>query len=330
MGKECVCLLGEKISKAKTSRKSTASGTTGSCCRKSQCLHPDKPAMFACADCPRRTSKSASEESLDSQPVAVAAFIGEEVATKACGRKSQCLHPDKPAMFACADCPRRTSKSASEEGLDSQPVAVAAFIGEEVASSACGRKSQCLHPDKPAMFACADCPRRTSKSASEEGLDSQPVAVAAFIGEEVATSACGRKSQCLHPDKPAMFACADCPRRTSKSASEEGLDSQPVAVAAFIGEEVATKACGRKSQCLHPDKPAMFACADCPRRTSKSASEEGLDSQPVAVAAFIGEEVATKACGRKSQCLHPDKPAMFACADCPRRMSKTALEIEGC
>ncbi|CAK9054786.1 unnamed protein product [Durusdinium trenchii] len=58
-------------SRAKTSRKSTASGTTGSCCRKSQCLHPDKPAMFACADCPRRTSKSASEEGLDSQPVAV-------------------------------------------------------------------------------------------------------------------------------------------------------------------------------------------------------------------------------------------------------------------
>ncbi|CAK9054110.1 unnamed protein product [Durusdinium trenchii] len=154
-------------SRAKTSRKSTASGTTGSCCRKSQCLHPDKPAMFACADCPRRTSKSASEESLDSQPVAVAAFIGEEVATKACGRKSQCLHPDKPAMFACADCPRRTSKSASEEGLDSQPVAVAAFIGEEVATKACGRKSQCLHPDKPAMFACADCPRRMSKTALE-------------------------------------------------------------------------------------------------------------------------------------------------------------------
>ncbi|CAK9054792.1 unnamed protein product [Durusdinium trenchii] len=152
---------------AKTSRKSTASGTTGSCCRKSQCLHPDKPAMFACADCPRRTSKSASEEGLDSQPVAVAAFIGEEVATKACGRKSQCLHPDKPAMFACADCPRRTSKSASEEGLDSQPVAVAAFIGEEVATKACGRKSQCLHPDKPAMFACADCPRRMSKTALE-------------------------------------------------------------------------------------------------------------------------------------------------------------------
>ncbi|CAK9054796.1 unnamed protein product [Durusdinium trenchii] len=149
-------------------------------------------------------------------------------------------------------------------------------------------------------------------------------------GSAATSGSCCRKSQCLHPDKPAMFACADCPRRTSKSASEEGLDSQPVAVAAFIGEEVATKACGRKSQCLHPDKPAMFACADCPRRTSKSASEEGLDSQPVAVAAFIGEEVATKACGRKSQCLHPDKPAMFACADCPRRMSKTALEIEGC
>ena len=296
---------------------SSSKCSTASCGRKTQCLHPDKPAMFACADCPRRNSKTAMDEGLE--PMAVAAFVGEEVASNACGRKTQCLHPDKPAMFACADCPRRNSKTAMDEGLE--PMAVAAFVGEEVASNACGRKTQCLHPDKPAMFACADCPRRNSKTAMDEGLE-QPMAVAAFVGEEVASNACGRKTQCLHPDKPAMFACADCPRRNSKTAMDEGLE--PMAVAAFVGEEVASNACGRKTQCLHPDKPAMFACADCPRRNSKTAMDEGLE--PMAVAAFVGEEVASNACGRKTQCLHPDKPSMFACADCPRRNSKAAMD----
>ncbi|CAK9054115.1 unnamed protein product [Durusdinium trenchii] len=102
------------------------------------------------------------------------------------------------------------------------------------------------------------------------------------------------------------------------------------------GSAATSGSCCRKSQCLHPDKPAMFACADCPRRTSKSASEENKPAMfacadcPRRTSKSASEEVATKACGRKSQCLHPDKPAMFACADCPRRMSKTALEIEGC
>ena len=74
--------------------------------------------------------------------------------------KSRCLHPDKPMMFACPDCPRRAN--AATEGLEEQPMAVAAFVGEEVASNACCAKSQCLHPDKPMMFACPDCPRRSN------------------------------------------------------------------------------------------------------------------------------------------------------------------------
>ncbi|CAE7942522.1 unnamed protein product, partial [Symbiodinium sp. KB8] len=235
---------------------------------------------FSCADCPRRNSKAASEaDELGSEPMAVAAFVGEEVAaTKgACAGKTQCLHPDKPMMFACADCPRRNSKAASEaDELGSEPMAVAAFVGEEVAATkgGCAGKTQCLHPDKPMMFSCADCPRRNSKASSEaDELGSEPMAVAAFVGEEVAATkgGCAGKTQCLHPDKPMMFACADCPRRNSKAASEaDELGSEPMAVAAFVGEEVATTkgGCARKTQCLHPDKPMMFACADCPRRNS--------------------------------------------------------------
>ena len=58
---------------------------------------------------------------------------------------------------------------------------------------------------------------------------------------------------------------------------------------------------------------ARFACADCPRRNSKAASEaDELSTEPMAVAAFVGEEVATTkgACAGKTQCLHPDKPMM--------------------
>ncbi|CAE6966950.1 ftsH3 [Symbiodinium natans] len=42
-------------------------------------------------------------------------------------------------------------------------MAVAAYTGEVIESTAevsLPRKTQCVHPDKPMMFACADCPRR--------------------------------------------------------------------------------------------------------------------------------------------------------------------------
>jgi len=120
-------------------------------------------------------------------------------------KKTQCVHPDKPMMFACADCPRR-GKSA---GLDDEPVALAAFVGEAVCSNVSSKKTQCVHPDKPMMFACADCPRR-GKSA---GLDDEPLAAAAFVGECACSNVSSKKTQCVHPDKPMMFACADCPRR---------------------------------------------------------------------------------------------------------------------
>lgn len=70
------------------------------------------------------------------------------------GKKTQCVHPDKPMMFACADCPRRGKCGE----LDDEPLAVAAFVGE--CSDVSSKKTQCVHPDKPMMFACADCPRR--------------------------------------------------------------------------------------------------------------------------------------------------------------------------
>lgn len=57
----------------------------------------------------------------------------------------------------------------------------------------------------------------------------------------------------------------------NKAAAEGKLvmSNAKMAVAAYAGEKVETTADGTlnaKTKCLHPDKPMMFACADCPRR----------------------------------------------------------------
>jgi len=102
------------------------------------------------------------------------------------------------------------------------------------------------------------------------------------------------------------------------SAAAQGklvMPDQQMAVAAYAGELVEPDA--KKTQCIHPDKPLMFACGDCPRRGGK------MEQQPFAVAAYAGEEIGlgaeTGVVTKKSQCLHPDKPLMMACGDCPRR-----------
>ncbi|CAE7250324.1 ywqA [Symbiodinium sp. CCMP2592] len=277
-------------------------------CKKTQCVHPDKPMMFACADCPRR----GVAPELDEEPLAAAAFLGESVPSNTCSKKTQCVHPDKPMMFACADCPRR---GVAPE-LDEEPLAAAAFLGESIPCNTCSKKTQCVHPDKPMMFACADCPRR---GVAPE-LGEEPLAAAAFLGESVPSNTCSKKTQCVHPDKPMMFACADCPRR---GVAPE-LDEEPLAAAAFLGESIPCNTCSKKTQCVHPDKPMMFACADCPRR---GVAPE-LDEEPLAAAAFLGESVPSNTCSKKTQCVHPDKPMMFACADCPRRGVAPELDEE--
>ena len=55
------------------------------------------------------------------------------------------------ARYKGADCPRR---GVAPE-LDEEPLAAAAFLGESVPSNTCSKKTQCVHPDKPMMFACA-------------------------------------------------------------------------------------------------------------------------------------------------------------------------------
>ena len=78
----------------------------------------------------------------------------------------------------------------------------------------------------------------------------------------------------------------------NKAAAEGKLvmGNTKMAVAAYTGEVVETTAevsMPRKTQCLHPDKPMMFACADCPRRGfcgSTRASPQGGKAARSAVA----------------------------------------------
>ncbi|CAE7601979.1 ftsH [Symbiodinium sp. KB8] len=70
------------------------------------------------------------------------------------------------------------NKAAAEGKLvmGNSKMAVAAYTGEVIENSSevsLPRKTQCVHPDKPMMFACADCPRRgfcgSSRAAPRDG-----------------------------------------------------------------------------------------------------------------------------------------------------------------
>lgn len=130
---------------------------------------------------------------------------------------------------------------------------------------------------------------------------------AAFVGERHNPS---KKPQSLHPDKPATFARAECPSRGSGRSAPQttglAIAGGDIAVAAFLGEQSAEYVIHNKTQCLHPDKPAMFACGDCPRRGK---GKRHADDEIIAAAAFVGE------------CQTPqlDKPVQYACATCPNR-----------
>jgi len=78
----------------------------------------------------------------------------------------------------------------------------------------------------------------------------------------------------------------------NKAAAEGKLvmGNNQMAMAAYTGEVVETQtSMPRKTQCLHPDKPMMFACADCPRRgfcgSTRAAPRDGKASRS-AVARF--------------------------------------------
>lgn len=69
---------------------------------------------------------------------------------------------------------------------------------------------------------------------------------------------------------------------------EDGADVQPMA-----GRKVRAMHCMRQNATVFAsNKPAVFACADCPRE-DKAAMENGADVQPMAAAALVGEDVQT-------------------------------------
>jgi len=143
----------------------------------------------------------------------------------------------------------------------SSRTSLAAYVGEGMPAEVCAKKDRCVHPDKPMMFACADCPRRGGMTGTAEAeFDGQLMSAAAYVGEGMPAEVCAKKDRCVHPDKPMMFACADCPRRGGMTGTAEAeLDGQcACAAAAYVGEGMPAEvcACAEKDRCVHPDKPA--------------------------------------------------------------------------
>ncbi|CAE7208493.1 ftsH [Symbiodinium natans] len=83
------------------------------------------------------------------------------------------------------------------------------------------------------------------------------------------------------------------------------MGNSQMAVAAYTGEVIETTtsevALPRKAKCVHPDKPMMFACADCPRRgfcgSTRAAPRDGKASRSaVARLGLATPEAESKEC----------------------------------
>lgn len=70
------------------------------------------------------------------------------------------------------------------------------------------------------------------------------------------TSMAGKKTKCIHPDRPVAKACADCPRRKGRFAP----------AGAATNDAQGWMVMAKKEKCIHPDRPRDKACADCPNK----------------------------------------------------------------
>jgi len=70
------------------------------------------------------------------------------------------------------------------------------------------------------------------------------------------TSMAGKKTKCIHPDRPVAKACADCPRRKGRFAP----------AGAATNDAQGWMLMAKKEKCIHPDRPRDKACADCPNK----------------------------------------------------------------
>jgi len=108
----------------------------------------------------KMVNEAAAAGKLFEPQVAVAAFLGEEVTVS---KKTRCLHPDKPVMFACSDCPRRGGKCAQSYAEDIVAAALIssrsqkeplAHLGVDVPSS-CSSSKKTVSSDDVFQRVCA-------------------------------------------------------------------------------------------------------------------------------------------------------------------------------
>eukprot|EP00887_Chlorella_sp_A99_P003686 scaffold7.g3686.t1 len=82
------------------------------------------------------------------------------------------------------------------------------------------------------------------------------------------------KAKCVHPQRPAPQACADCPRKAGR------MGAAPASLELAMA----------KPKCIHPQRPLSQACADCPRRKQKAAAAAPLArlARPLALLGVAG------------------------------------------
>jgi len=144
-----------------------------------------------------------------------------------------------------------------------------------------------------------------NETAAKGKLES--LAVAAYAGERTCLAA--KKSQCLHPDKPMIFACADCPRRggeCSVASVDAGGDSDGVLSAAALVSRRQTPRVQNTTDRLGLDAPSP-----------KSARQCTSDAVLAQVTAMSSEASANEAPVRTLQAITAQVLAVLATASIP-------------
>ena len=113
----------------------------------------------------------------------------------------------------------------------------------------------------------------------EGGSDVQSIPMAIFCRKVI-------HQQCMRASRQAWRVCVhSLPSPKLQVCHGWWFFSSTSCCGGLFGEDVASNACGKKTQRQRPDKPDEFACTACPRRNCKFAMDDGSSVPTVAVAA---------------------------------------------
>ena len=234
--------------------------------------------------------------------------------TNVCTQTSPLCLPVQTAPAATARQPQMRDWKHSQWQLQH-------LLGRKVRSNAL-RQEDTMSAPRQALYVLPvqTAPAATARQPQMRDWKHSQWQFAAFVGGGscAAMLAAGRHNVCTQTS-PLCLPVQTAPRRNSKAATDEGFGSTANGSCRhLLARKCAAMLGSRKTQCLHPDKPSMFACAGtAPAATARQPQMRVWKHSQWQVAAFVGEEVRSNACSRKTQCLHPDKPSMFCLCRLP-------------